>query len=69
MSVAISLEQGQDSGDRGGAHIVEQEKDVVPLDEGDGVVDGGEGIVAVIVGPDDDLTAVDAKAADTPSTI
>src|SRR5262245_35470382 len=56
----VVLQQRQHSRNRGCADIIHQQKDIVIIDELDGVPNGGRGIVSVIVGTNHDLPAVDA---------
>ena len=50
VSLLVVLQQRQHSGNRVCADIIHQQKDIVVIDELDGVPNGGRGIVSVIVG-------------------
>ncbi len=63
VAVVVALQQRQHARHRRRADVAEQHEGVVLLDEADGVVDGGDGVIAVVVGLQDDVVPADAAGA------
>src|SRR5215510_14512271 len=57
----VVLQQREHPRNRGRADIIRQQKDIVIVNELDGIPNGGRGIVSVIVGANHNLLAVDAS--------
>ncbi len=61
--VAMPLQERQAARRRGRAHVIEEQKYLIGVDEASGVFDRRSGVVTIIVRLDGDLTAMDAAQA------